>query len=102
MLRLLVLLLVSGAAIAQAGATPASAPADPAADSAAAPPHRRPAVLPPAFPVSPLRKLMQAQLHSAARDDGSESLTAAEADAIMTRYLASIGKPVSTVQAGHP
>jgi hypothetical protein len=56
--------------------------------------------LPPPFPVSPLRKLMQAQLATASgEDDGSVGLTAAEADAVMAHYLASIGKPIVTPQS---
>jgi|GEM_PF-4134787 len=97
MLGLLVSLLVAGAPAADAAPdqTPVAA-----TDTAQSSRHRPPAVLPPSFPVSPLRKLMQAQLDSPPRDDGADGLTAAEADAVMTRYLASIGKPVSTVQAG--
>jgi len=110
MLGLLVSLLVTGASTAEPAAVPvpatAASPAEPASPdptpavataAAESSHHRRPAGLPPSFPVSPLRKLMQAQLDSAPRDDGADGLTAAEADAVMAHYLASIGKPVGRV-----
>ena len=104
MLGLLVSLLVSTAPLA--ATAPESAPvAEPAAPAGPAPTKRKPKppVLPPSFPVSPLRKLMQAQLETSPRDDGTGGLSAAEADAVMAHYLASIGKPFNTVEPGqHP
>jgi len=104
MISLLVSLLVSTAPLA--GATPAPAPAADVsvpADPAPAPRKRKLPEPPPSFPVSPLRKLMQAQLDSAPRNEGADGLSPAEADAVMAHYLASIGKPLNTVEPGqHP
>jgi hypothetical protein len=101
MLDLLFSLLVSAAPAATSVPAPApvadtAAPADPAPSNH----KRKPPVLPPSFPVSPLRKLMQAQLDSAPRDDGKDGLSAAEAEAVMAHYLASIGKPLNTDEPG--
>ena len=97
MLGLLASVLAAAAApVADAAPAPdTTVAADPAPAS-----HKHKQIdLPPSFPVSPMRKLMQAQLAQAPREDGSGGMTAAEADLVMAHYLASIGKPIVTPQS---
>jgi len=80
--------------LASAAADPAPAttmpPADPAPVTST---NSRKYKLPP-MPEgpSPLRKLIDAQNQSEPRNDGSDGMSGAEADAVMAHYLASIGK----------
>jgi hypothetical protein len=97
MLGLTLLLLVStaGGPATDAPSAPSPAPKSKHMEDTAPPPP------------SPLRRLMQAQLDMPARRDGSGGISGPEADAVMARYLASIGKPLSTgqlnyAQGGHP